>query len=526
MDWYNDPAAPGFFSDGSAGQPSFMSRAWANPGFGPMMTNMGLGLIAAGAGGGAPRSRMAEAAPYIGQGMAQAQQAKVYDLQSQLVGAKLKEMRDRTHWRDRIVSDLTPPAPDWINPDTGQAQPGAPDRFAGVPENQRRAAASLIEAGVEPEKLLPSLLPKTSDPKDRLLNVSGVGLVDISGETPRVVMAAKADPKDRYMNVPNVGLIDTSGDAPRVALPVPKEDGGAFDGNGMDGQVYNKLLALGPKVANGTATPQEQQVYTLAYSHATQPRLVGDQVNGFQMMTPALPSQFPNPNATRQQPPQSAAPQAPATQPTMPTAPIVGGPAPSQVNVADRDTPRPATSDVSLMPEQPQAIPAPTVAPLGQGTGVSAADRSKLKQIEADATTMIKTLDSFGSAVAGADFVDFADAFAGGNTAGGRKLNTAWANAALMSKAEALYNLGVLNGPDLGVIRETLPDPSTFKGQFVSKGAYSEAVKGVKELITNKLEAYRIQYSGAKADKGSKGDSPKAGGGNVPALPAGFELVE
>jgi hypothetical protein len=86
------------------------------------------------------------------------------------------------------------------------------------------------------------------------------------------------------------------------------------------------------------------------------------------------------------------------------------------------------------------------------------------------------------------------------------KANTAYNVAALLAKGEALFNLGVLNGPDLEVIRRTLPDPSTFKGASADKAAIDEAVGQVSALLKARLAAKEKQIGMAQP-----GATPKGG---------------
>ena len=124
----------------------------------------------------------------------------------------------------------------------------------------------------------------------------------------------------------------------------------------------------------------------------------------------------------------------------------------------------------------------------------TAADRSKLKSIESEVETLLDSLDNFLVTVNAANTKDFLSALGGGPTAGGRKLNSAWTNTSLIAKGEALFNLGVLNGPDLTIIRNTLPDPSTPSGAIASKQAYAAAVSEISRLVNSRLRAFRRQY--------------------------------
>jgi hypothetical protein len=94
----------------------------------------------------------------------------------------------------------------------------------------------------------------------------------------------------------------------------------------------------------------------------------------------------------------------------------------------------------------------------------------------------------------------------GGATTG---LNTSYNVAALLAKGEALFNLGVLNGPDLDIIRRTLPDPSTLRGGAASSKAVDAAVDKVINVIKTKVEAREKQLG-----IGQQGASPAAPSAN------------
>jgi hypothetical protein len=75
-------------------------------------------------------------------------------------------------------------------------------------------------------------------------------------------------------------------------------------------------------------------------------------------------------------------------------------------------------------------------------------------------------------------------------------LSTAWSNAALLAKGEALYNLGVLNGPDLQIIQRTLSDPATIRGFFTGQETTEAQIKAIETLIDQRLATARVQFGG------------------------------
>ena len=76
----------------------------------------------------------------------------------------------------------------------------------------------------------------------------------------------------------------------------------------------------------------------------------------------------------------------------------------------------------------------------------------KLKAVRAGAQSIIASLDRFLTVVKNASPAGRAGAFSGMG-AEGQRLNTAWANVALVAKGTELFDLGVLAGPDLDIIK-------------------------------------------------------------------------
>lgn len=118
----------------------------------------------------------------------------------------------------------------------------------------------------------------------------------------------------------------------------------------------------------------------------------------------------------------------------------------------------------------------------------SAAEMAKLRDAKAEAETLFVALDGYGEKIKGADTMTRVGAATIPGPQGAA-LNTAYNNAALLAKGESLYNLGVLNGPDLDIIRRTLTDPS----QLSSLGRGPEAVQGqideIKKIIATRIAA-------------------------------------
>lgn len=280
------------------------------------------------------------------------------------------------------------------------------------------------------------------------------------------------------------------------------EGGGPFEGNSMDAQASNILLTGNP------ASPE----YAAAYAHLAQPKVQFDPTtNKLVTVSPDL--------SWAAKPVQAGASDAPL--PLMPSA-TGNRPGPTIQNA--QSVPSGAQAQTDVPGAETMQVPGATITST-PGTGMSAADRTKLRTVRAEADAIRSSLNRFKEVVQGSNWRDDLSAMAGGTTEGGRRLNSAWTNAAIMSKAEALFHLGVLNGPDLQVIEGTLPNPSTLSGFATTEKAYAAAIDEVLSLIDSKVAAYEGQFTdlpGPLNAPNAPNTSPAPGGGTrVDQLPAG-----
>jgi soluble lytic murein transglycosylase-like protein len=264
----------------------------------------------------------------------------------------------------------------------------------------------------------------------------------------------------------------------RRAEHPPADPTAAFGGNGIEAQANNILLRVGPKIADGTASEAERQQYALAHGHLTRGtvQLVDDGKGGqvLARIPGQVPSSFPAPDF---QP--GAAGSAPAA---------AGG----------------ASAQGAAQPIPGTAKPAQTV---------SADDRSKLREIEVNAQGIVDALDDYVTTRGAASTRERVASIAGAPTT----LSTTYGNAGLLAKGKALYDLGVLNGPDLDIIRRVLADPSTVRGgALTSQETVKEQADKIKELLRKRLETARREYSG-----GSSVAGPTPGSTAEPPPPPG-----
>lgn len=70
----------------------------------------------------------------------------------------------------------------------------------------------------------------------------------------------------------------------------------AIRGSSVPAEMINKLMLIGPKIEDGTATDDEKRLYSLAHRQLTLPKTVGTPETGFyQTDAPPIPDRFPPP---------------------------------------------------------------------------------------------------------------------------------------------------------------------------------------------------------------------------------------
>ena len=150
---------------------------------------------------------------------------------------------------------------------------------------------------------------------------------------------------------------------------------------------------------------------------------------------------------------------------------------------------------------------APTWKPPGGGQGgrgygdkpqTVGPDPEKLRQAEIQSAGLLHSLEAFRKASKDASTWERTQTVAGQPT----PLSTAWTNAALLAKGEALFQLGVLSGPDLDILRRALADPSTFGGWMASNDTIDKQIDLLEGVINAGLERHR-NYGKPPATAGS-----------------------
>jgi len=241
--------------------------------------------------------------------------------------------------------------------------------------------------------------------------------------------------------------------------------------------------------------------YHAAYYRRTQPKptMVPDEKGVMTMsaVSPSLPSNVRPPG--NMQPPPEALQQ-------------LAGPPPGST---------PAPEVIPQDPGMPSNASGLNVRPIAP-PAVDRAAKAKMDTAIGEAATLSNALDDYVKAFEGAGAGEIVKSVAGVNTPS----NTAYSNAALLAKGDVLYQLGVLNGPDLTILQKTLADPSTFKGQAAGPEGARAAADTVRRLIQDRINAARKQQDLPALDiaeygRGLRGD----GSGTTPPPPPGFKAI-
>lgn len=449
-----------------------------------VLSAIGPGLMAAGQQGwGAFGPGVMQGAQFYDQGVDRKRQIEMDKLTEEVRRQQLDDMRtanqDAVKERQALESMFSPLGPQPVNngrPGGMAPQPGPlgggiipPDlagQFASAPTSVKRAVLEQVIAQrfAEPDKPEWKIETIREGNQDVTYRINPA-----TGEREKLGAGAAWAPQEgqslteRQRNAAAAGLIPGTPAYNNYILGNESE-GGPFQGKALDAQAMNILL---------TGDPSKPE-YAAAYAHVAAPRTVLQADGTVQTVTPDVSW---------------------AKKPTgLPEPPVTPG-------------------------AQTTQVPGGTVTTL-PGSGVTPQDRQKLRSVEAEAAAIKDALTRFKDVVKETGPIERGSALAGGLSEGGRKLNSAWTNAAIMTKAEALFNLGVLNGPDLSVIQGTLPNPATVEGAMASDEAYNAAIDEVLRLIDSKVASFQAQYGGTPYTQPNA-----APAGNIPPPPAGFQVL-
>ena len=241
-----------------------------------------------------------------------------------------------------------------------------------------------------------------------------------------------------------------------VEIPKPGKGGeaGPLTGTGMDQQMMNILL---------TGDPSTQQ-YAAAYAHMSRPRTTVDDQGRPITIQPMDMTMFGKPTFGR------------GGQPT--------GPAPLPEGTVQQDLPGGGT--VTVMPSVAEK-------------GPSQKEQADLREMRVEADKVRAAAQDYLNEWKKASPAERARSLTGANT----PLNTAYNNFALLTKGDVLFKLGVLNGPDLGIIRRAIADPSTLISMQAKDSDVESSVAKIMNVLDTGVKAKATELE--KARGGAKG---------------------
>ena len=245
--------------------------------------------------------------------------------------------------------------------------------------------------------------------------------------------------------------------------PADKPQGsGPFTGKSPEAEGLNMLVATGVLTARQAAELAAGKTVTDPETKQTI------------FMTPSgifgqTPGQAPQPLAGPT--PGMAAPQGGAPMPSAGGSPG-GAPAPAPANSG--------------------AIPLTGTKTTGQP---SATEMANLRSARVELEKIATAAERFKTEWKNASPVERARTLSGAPT----PLASSYYNFALLAKGDALYKLGVLNGPDLTIIQKTLADPSTWKSLMASDADVIGGVDQAMNIVNTGVSATERQFGIAPA---------------------------
>lgn len=325
-----------------------------------------------------------------------------------------------------------------------------------------------------------------------------VAMVDGMGR-PQVLQAPDTPSADRQAYDLRMARVNR---APTVTWSDVRDEGGNITGQRSSTGQFNPISDPGITparaqgivtqfargYADGSLSPDQSQRFETALSIVSAPRTSFDAASG-QMVTirPELPPFVVQAvEAARRRGGQGAQPAQPApggatVQPS--AAPAASGDPPGVPIPGTTLSASPPPAGVSV-----QQVTPPRTDPNAPSGG----DRTRLRSIEVEAQGVRDALQTFRETRSRASLAERASTAAGMPT----ELSTTWSNAALLAKGEALYNLGVLNGPDLTIIQRTLSDPATLRGLFTGAETAEAQIRAIETLLDQRLRTARAQFGG------------------------------
>jgi hypothetical protein len=366
--------------------------------------------------------------------------------------------------------------------------------LAGIPNDMMQAAQGAAQNKLKAQQI--------SEGKQKLVDRDQVRAM---ANTPEVQAAlAKASGPDKLAIImalktgdihaltTAVGNLDKSGlNADRLQLATDKfnfakeqkdKQTGGMAGTGERQQLYTWLMS----------EPPDSQKYALAHNYFGKEQRYVE--NGQTVVQPPMDLEGLGYGKPTWRGPAAAPPASPA-------------PAPGQTTTLPNGNTLETSADGKTVTETDPKSGTQTIRQEGQPPKTVAAkppdhqEVAKFHTAEAEGKAIIEGLENFRRLSRNASPVDRAKSVAGFSTG----LNTSYGITTMLAKGEALFNLGVLNGQDLEVLRRILPDPSTFKGTLSDA---DEAIDQVTKLIN-----FRLKIKEQQIYPRGRPTTPQAGGG-------------
>lgn len=247
--------------------------------------------------------------------------------------------------------------------------------------------------------------------------------------------------------------------------------GSAFEGTGMDQQSWSIVNSIGPKIQDGTATPDEQRRYMSAEAHLTTPKVSTDPSTGAQTVMQLDLGQFGFPSL-RKQAQQAQQPQQ-------------GGTGLQQ----------PQTGYTSTQTTQPKV-------PEDVRKGLTAVD------------DILESIDALSKETSNGSVLDNKIPFTE------RKGRAGSAYTLLQMRLKEALNLGVLNGPDLMILEKMLQDPTSMTAGW-SKDSMKGGMDVVRDMFQKKKQSLLATNPGSDRYQRAQGSS---GSWDAPDLKSKYGL--
>jgi hypothetical protein len=289
--------------------------------------------------------------------------------------------------------------------------------------------------------------------------------LEIAGMRPEPSRPEEWKPATREIDGAKVeGQVSSRGEFKPYRVPQDQSD------NLTPARAWGDVYNLAPKVADGTATPDEVRRYGIATHIVTQPRF-NPATQSYD--TPTLPEGFPAPSATIARPQGAAVPERP-------------GPA--------------------VATDQPPARPE-----AGGRISATPTEQGKIRAVEAEASKVFGAIQRYRELVNANGGTGINAYINNPRSPEAGKILTAYNNLIMELKAEPLYNLGVLNVGDLPRLQAAIVDPQTLRGALAAPSRINAQLGELEGMVLSSINAQRRTAGLAPVDAARlRGAAPSA----------------